>query len=285
MAGRSESAMIRRARIAALAALVAAGAPAVHAQTQPELVARTELRVCADPSDLPFSNRQGEGFENRIAALIAKDLDLPMATVWFPQVVGFVRNTLRAGQCDLVMGTVSGDAIMEATNPYYHSGYMIVSRAADHIAATSIGDPVLAKKRIGLVAATPPTDLLLRHDLMANVRSYSLAVDTRFESPGREMLQDIADNSIDVGLLWGPIAGYWIAHDHLPLTAAFIEDEPGSTRLDYYIAMGVRTGEPAWRRRINQAIKAHQAEITAILAEYSIPQLDAQKHPVPATSR
>jgi quinoprotein dehydrogenase-associated probable ABC transporter substrate-binding protein len=275
----------RNALAAIILVLSQAFWPAGAQTMAPELVARTELRVCADPSNLPFSNRAGEGFENKIAAVVAKDLNLPMTTVWFPQVVGFVRNTLRAGTCDLVMGAVSGDSIMESTNPYYHSGYMIVTRAADGIAATSVGDPALAGKRIGLVAATPPTDLLLRHDMMANVRSYSLAVDTRFESPGRAMLQDLVDGTIDVGLLWGPIAGFWIAHDHLPLTASFLAEEPGSTRLDYYISMGVRAGEPVWRRRINQAIEAHRAEISAILAEYSVPQLDAQKRPIPVPAR
>ncbi len=151
---------------------------------------------------------------------------------------------------------------------------MIVTRTADHLTARSVGDPGLAKKRFGVIAATPPTDLLLRHDLMANVHSYSLAVDTRFESPGREMLQDLVDGTIDVGLLWGPIAGYWIAREHLPLTAAFIEPEEGAPRLDFYIAMGVRAGEPEWRRRINQVLKAKQDDIAAILAQYSIPQLD-----------
>jgi quinoprotein dehydrogenase-associated probable ABC transporter substrate-binding protein len=279
--------MTRLVALAGAVALLQAAWPAM-AQTQtqaPELVARTELRVCADPNNLPYSNKAGEGFENRIAAIFAKDLGLPLTTVWFPQVIGFVRNTLRAGACDLVMGTVSGDNMVEATNPYYHSGYMIVTRTADHITATSVGDPALAGKRIGLIAATPPTDLLLRHDLMSNVHSYSLAVDTRFDSPGRAMLQDLVDGNIDVGLLWGPIAGFWIKHDNLPLTASFLEDEPGSTRLDYYIAMGVRSGEPQWRRRINQEIDKHRAEIDAILAEYNVPLLDAQKHPIVPASR
>ena len=278
--------MTLKLRAAVLGACLALAAAPIGAQPQsPELVARTELRVCADPSNLPFSDRQGEGFENRIAALLASDLGLPLATVWFPQVGGFVRNTLRARQCDLVMGTVSGDPVMDATNPYYHSGYMIVTRTSDHIAATSVGDPSLTGKRFGIIAATPPTDLLLRHDLMSHVHSYSLAVDTRFESPGRAMLQDLVDANIDVGLLWGPIAGYWIAREHLPLTAAFIEPEEGATRLDFHIAMGVRAGEPEWRRRINQALRSKQGEIAAILAEFSIPQLDAQNRPVRAGSR
>lgn len=254
---------------------------AARAQTA-ELIDRTELRVCADPNDLPLSNKAGEGFENKIAELIGQDLNLPVSYVWFPQVVGFVRNTLRAHQCDLVMGAVSGDAVMEDTNPYYHSGYMIVSRADAGIAAHAIGDPALADKRIGLVAATPPTDLLLKHGLMAHVTSYALAVDTRYDSPSRAMLQDIVDGKLDVGLVWGPFAGYFIKHDQLPLTAAFLDGEEGSTRLDFHIAMGVRANEPEWRRRINQAIERHKAEITRILVDYGVPMLDEQGHPIAA---
>src|SRR4051794_37728921 len=142
-----------------------------------ELIERSELRVCADPNNLPFSNQAREGFENRIADIIGAALGLPVSYVWFPQVVGFVRNTLGARACDLVMGAVSGDGIMDTTNPYYHTGYMLVTREADGINARSIGDPALADKRFGLVAATPPTDLLLRHHLLDHTTSYALAVD------------------------------------------------------------------------------------------------------------
>jgi quinoprotein dehydrogenase-associated probable ABC transporter substrate-binding protein len=254
---------------------------AVHAQTA-ELIARTELRVCADPSDLPFSNKEGEGFENKIAALIGKDLGVPVNYVWFPQVVGFVRNTLRAHQCDLVMGAVSGDAVMDETNPYYHSGYMVVTGKDSGLKIHSLADPALAGKKIGLVAATPPTDLLLKHDLMKQVTTYALAVDTRFESPPRAMLQDVADGKLDVGLIWGPFAGFYIKRDKLPLDAVFLDSEDASTRLDFHIAMGVRAGEPEWRRRINQAIEHQHGEIAKILAEYAIPQLDEQGKPIAA---
>jgi len=235
-----------------------------------ELITQTELRVCADPNNLPFSNQAREGFENRIAEIIGADLGLPVSYVWFPQVVGFVRNTLRARACDLVMGAVSGDGIMDTTNPYYHTGYMLVTRSADKITAHAVGDPALADKRFGVVAATPPTDLLLRHGLLDHTRSYPLAVDTRYDNPPRRMLDDLASGQIDVALVWGPIAGYAISHDHLPLTAVFIDPEPDAPRLDYRIAMGVRAGEPEWRRRINQAIGRHQKEIAAVLAAYGL---------------
>ncbi len=241
-----------------------------------EMISRTELRVCADPNNLPYSNEARQGFENRIAEIIGADLELPVTYVWFPQVTGFVRNTLRARECDLVMGAVSGDGIMDSTNPYYHTGYMMVTRTADGITAKSVGDPALAGKKFGVIAATPPTDLLVRHHLMDQVRPYALRVDTRISNPPRAMLQDLVDGQIDVALVWGPTAGYAIKQDHLPLTAVFIEPEPGAPRLDYRVAMGVRANEPEWRRRINQAIIKHKAEITAVLADYGMPLVDEQ---------
>jgi len=274
--------MSRHPALLLAALILPAFAPApANAQTA-ELIARTELRVCADPSDLPFSNKEGEGFENKIATLIGKDLGVPVNYVWFPQVVGFVRNTLRAHQCDLVMGAVSGDSVMDETNPYYHSGYMVVTRKESGLQIHSLADPALAGKKIGLVAATPPTDLLLKHNLMPQVTTYALAVDTRFESPPRAMLQDIADGKIDVGLIWGPFAGFYIKRDKLPLDAVFLDGEGETSRLDFHIAMGVRAGEPEWRRRINQAIEHQHAEITKILADYGIPQLDEQGRPIVA---
>jgi quinoprotein dehydrogenase-associated probable ABC transporter substrate-binding protein len=264
-----------------LAMTVGWGCATANAQVA-DLVPRTTLRVCADPSDLPFSNDRKEGFENRIADVIAQDLGVPVAYVWFPRIGAFARQTLQKRQCDLVMGTVAGDDEMDTTTPYYHSGYMIVSRADAGIKATTLGDPSLADKRIGLIASTPPTDLLIRHDLMAHVTSYSLSVDSRFESPARQMVQDIIDRKIDIGLLWGPIAGYYVTHEHLPLTAEFLTPEPDSARLDYHISMGLRAGEPDWRRRINQAIQKQQPQIAAILAEYGVPLLDEENHAVAA---
>ena len=263
------------ARLAAAAfALAVLAGPALAQRA--ELISRTELRVCADPSNMPFSDKAGEGFENKIADIVGADLSLPVTDVWFPQVIGFVRNTLRARDCDLVMGAVSGDDVMDSTNPYYHTGYMIVTRTADGITARSVGDPALADKKFGLIARTPPTDLLVRHHLMDQVKPYPLMVDTRISNPASAMLHDLVDGVIDVALVWGPPAGYAIKREQLPLTARFIEPEPDEPRLDYRIAMGVRINEPEWRRRVNQAISKHRAEIAAVLADYGIPQLDDQ---------
>ena len=252
-----------------------------HARAQrAELVMTTELRVCADPNNMPWTDKAQEGFENKIADVIGADLKVPVSYFYFPLVASFVRNTLAAHQCDLIMGTASGGAV-DATNPYYHTGYQIVTRAEDAITARSVGDPALAGKRFGIIAATPPTNLLLKHQLLDRTESYSRATESHFGTPDRQMIQDLLDHKIDVALLWGPVAGYAILHERLPLRAAFLEPEPDSPRLDYRIAMGVRAGEPEWRRTINAAILRRQGEITGILQSYGVPLLDERNQPIP----
>jgi quinoprotein dehydrogenase-associated probable ABC transporter substrate-binding protein len=257
------------------AAIVAAAGHPSLAQTG-EIVDRTELRVCADPNNLPFSNQSEEGFENRVARVVAEELHLPVSYYWFPQIVGFVRNTLRARQCDLVMGTVAGDDIMQTTNPYYYSTYVMVVRTDRGLSFDGMTDPKLATMRLGVVGGTPPSDLLVRHGLMANTKPYALTVDTRYESPAHELVKDVVSGEIDVGLIWGPIAGYYIKRDSLPLRMTALHGEADSARMDYRIAMGVRANEPEWRRRINAIILKRQSDFTAILREYGIPLLNEQ---------
>lgn len=250
------------------------GLPAA-AQTA-DVVDRTALKVCADPNNLPFSDEKKEGFENKIADLMGVALGLKVEYTWFPQIVGFVRNTLQAYRCDLVMGTVAGDEIMQTTNPYYFTTYVMVYRSDKGFAFKGVEDPRLASLRLGVVSATPPSDLLVRHDLMARTKPYQLTVDTRVESPTHQMVQDVVDGTIDVGFLWGPIAGYYRKHDKLPLTLVPLKDEPGAARMRYHIAMGVRGNEPEWRRRVNAVILKQQPQITVILRDYGVPLLDEQ---------
>ena len=270
---------LRRVVSGALVAALPIAAVAL-AQTG-ELVDRSALRVCADPSNLPFSNQKEEGFENKIARLIGDELKLPVSYVWFPQVTGFVRNTLRAHQCDLVLGTVAGDDIVQTTNPYYYTTYVMVYRSDSGLSFTGIEDPKMASLAIGVVAGTPPADLLARHHLMGHARPYALMVDTRYESPTHEMIQDIVDRKVDIGLLWGPIAGYYIHHDHLPLAFVALKNEPGAARMDYHIAMGVRVNEPEWRARINGVIRNRHDAIVAVLRDYGVPLLDEQGRSLP----
>jgi quinoprotein dehydrogenase-associated probable ABC transporter substrate-binding protein len=262
--------------ITALVGLAFVCARAAVAAETADVVDRTALRVCADPSDLPYSDQKQQGFENKIADLLAKSLALKVEYTWFPQIIGFVRNTLQAYRCDLVMGTVAGDEIMQTTNPYYFTTYVMVYRSDKGYAFKTLDDPGLTKLRLGVVSATPPSDLLVRHDLMAHTKPYQLTVDTRVESPTHQMIKDVVDGTIDVGLLWGPIAGYYTKHDKLPLTLVPLADEPGAPRMKYHIAMGVRGNEPDWRRRINAVILKEKPQITAILRDYGVPLLDEQ---------
>jgi quinoprotein dehydrogenase-associated probable ABC transporter substrate-binding protein len=273
--GSAIEATMRWACLVALLGGLLCGAGPAAAQTD-ELVDRGALKVCADPNNLPFSNERKQGFENRIAELIGSELDRNVDYTWFPQVIGFVRNTLRAHLCDLVMGTVASDEIMQTTNPYYFTTYVILHRSDKGLAFEDLDDPNLKTLRFGTVAGTPPADLLVRHDLMSRTKPYALSVDTRFESPTHEMVQDIVDGTIDVGFLWGPIAGFYRKHDALPLTLVPLKSEPGAARMAYHIAMGVRANEPEWRRRVNAAILKRQAEITTILRDYGVPLLNEQ---------
>jgi quinoprotein dehydrogenase-associated probable ABC transporter substrate-binding protein len=254
--------------------LLAMGRPGA-AQTA-DTVDRTELKVCADPNNLPFSDEKKEGFENKIAELMGTELGLKVDYTWFPQVIGFVHNTLRAHLCDLVMGTVAGDEIMQTTNPYYFTTYVMFYRSDKGHTLAGAEDPHLASLRLGVVAGTPPSDLLVRHELMSHTRPYALTVDTRSESPTHEMVQDVVDGAIDVGFLWGPIAGYYRKLNDLPLTLVPLKDEPGAARMEYHIAMGVRANEAEWRRRINAAILKRQPEITTTLRQFGVPLLNEQ---------
>jgi len=263
-----------------LCGLLALAAPGVFATAAlavtSEAVDRSSLRVCADPSNLPFSNQAGEGFENKIAELLAKELAVPVRYTWFPQATGFVRNTLRARKCDIVVGISLGFELLQNTNPYYRSSYALVYRSDAGLTLTALDDPALKKLRLGVVAGTPPASLMARYGLLGQVRPYHLVADTRFEQPGKRMIEDIAAGDVDVGLLWGPIAGYYGKQQTPPLTVVPLAGRPSGIRMDFRITMGVRFNEPEWKREINELIKRKQPEINAILADYGVPLLDDQ---------
>jgi quinoprotein dehydrogenase-associated probable ABC transporter substrate-binding protein len=269
---------IRRGAIAA--ALTSCLSAAALSQTTGGADDGPALRVCADPSGLPFSNDKGEGLENRIATLFANKLDLPLHYTWYPNSVGFLRNTLRARRCDLVMGIASGADMVLSTNPYYRSSYVIVTRRADGLDVDTIGDPRLRALKIGVIAGTPPADLMAAGGLMANARPYHLHVDTRAEAPGRQMIEDLAGGQIDAALLWGPIAGYFARRHAGAMKVVPLLKDAKSTRLTFYISMGVRPGETEWKNTVNRLIGDNQAAITAILKEYGVPLLDARDNPL-----
>ncbi|MFY0991811.1 quinoprotein dehydrogenase-associated putative ABC transporter substrate-binding protein [Halomonas sp. C05BenzN] len=238
----------------------------------PERQDREALRVCADGNNLPFSNEAGEGFENHIAELMAEDLGVPLVHVWAPQVMGFVRNTLELRVCDVMIGAVAGYEFVQNTNAYYRSVYALVVPEASDLEVTSLTDPALAGRRIGVVTETPPLVALRR--VGARVESYPLMVDTRVRAPVRDAVEDVVAGNTEGAVLWGPLAGYYAARQDPPLRVIPLVDDDSGARLEYRITMGIRRGEPQWKDWINDFIDRHQEEIEAILVEYGVPLLD-----------
>jgi quinoprotein dehydrogenase-associated probable ABC transporter substrate-binding protein/PQQ-dependent catabolism-associated CXXCW motif protein len=275
----------KRAALALIAALAGSTGPAAlgaEGSLPGELVDRDTLRVCSDPNNLPYSNEAGEGFENKIAELLAAKLGVDLQYSWYPSSVGFVRNTLGARLCDLVIGTTSTSELMQNTNPYYRSGYVLVQRAEAKVKAASLHDPVLGEMRIGAVARTPPVDLLARQGLIDHLVPYHLMVDTRYDHPAHTMIEDVAKGTIDAALVWGPIGGYFAKRSNATLEITPLLGEDRRVRLDFLITMGLRRGEPQWKDTLNRLLREHRAEIQAILLDYGVPLLDNQGRPIEA---
>lgn len=252
-------------------ALTAVGASADTS----DLVSDSAFRVCADPANMPFSNSAGEGFENRIAELLAAKLELPVSYTWYPQATGFVRRTLTEHRCDVIMGFAQGHELVLNTNHYYVSAYSLVTRADGPLAGIDrIGDPLLKDHALGVVAGTPPADHLARAGLIAAVRGYPLVVDSRHDNTADRMIADLVNGEIDAAFMWGPIAGWKAKDAPLPLTVTPLLREEGPPRMFYRVTLGVRFGEDTWKRKLNSLLRRNKAEIDAILAEYGVPLVD-----------
>jgi quinoprotein dehydrogenase-associated probable ABC transporter substrate-binding protein len=271
---------IRTGLWAILAAIFAADAAAQGGNDLSlELIDPNVLRVCADPGNMPFSNEKQEGFENKIAELFAQKLGKTLAYTWFPQVTGFVRNTLGAHKCDVIIGFVQGDELVQNTNPYYRTAYALVFKSGGSLdGVTTLADPRLKDKRLGVVAGTPPSNLLVVNGLMAHAKPYPLLVDTRVDSSARDMISDLDGGQIDAGVLWGPMAGYYARHATPPLKVVPLVEETAGPRLSYHITMGVRASDQEWKRTLNGLIRENREAIDAILNEYGVPLLDEQNH-------
>jgi quinoprotein dehydrogenase-associated probable ABC transporter substrate-binding protein len=269
---------------AAAIALAVFFATPISVTAQPaDLVSRTALRVCADPANMPFSNEAGEGFENKIAELLAADLGLPLEYTWFPQATGFVRNTLGAKRCDVVIGYVAGSEVIQSTNPYYKSAWTLIYRKDRELdGVESLTDARLKGRRLGVVAGAPPATIMVTNGLMARAKPYALVVDRRYESPAEEMIRDIESGDIDGGVLWGPIAGYYARKSGTPLSVVPLVHEDRSVPMAYRITLGLRHGETEWKHRLNDFLSVHQAEIEAVLLRFGVPLLDEQDRPVAA---
>ena len=274
-----------------LAVLVCAGAALAD---EPNKTVNNALRVCADPNNLPFSNSKGEGFENKIAELLARDLGRRLEYTWFPQRQGFIRNTLKKKDvsgsfaCDLVIGVPTGFELAATTKPYYRSSYAMVfvkGRGLDGVRTPDdvlkLDPAVLRSLKFGVFGRTPPTEWLLQHGLMQQGVPYQLQTGDPEQYPGEIIQKDLATGKIDVAFVWGPIAGYFATkRATVPMTVVAFPPDAG-IRSDFNVSMGVRKGEGTWQERIEQFLDKNRAKIQAILTEYGVPQLelsDARTH-------
>ena len=264
----------------ALSALTAS----VAAQDAP----RTALRVCQDPNNLPFSNLEGKGIENRIAEVFGKALGLPVTYYSFPQRLAFIRNTLRFKlpgsdyPCDIVMGVPAGYDQVSVTKPYYRSTYALVyvkGKGLDKVASTAdflaLEPARLAALRIGVHDRSPASAWLDKHKLVDQGVPYAMMNADPAQYPGEIIEKDLATGKIDVAIVWGPIAGYFAQRVKTPeLVVVPMKSEPG-VRFDYEMAMGVRYGEREWKQQVEALIESRRPEIQAILKEYGVPIVDA----------
>ena len=255
-------------------------APVCAAEGQrPDLVNRTALRVCADPANMPFSNDKNEGFENKIAEIVAAELKVQVEYTWFPQATGFIRQTLFAKRCDVVIGYAQGDELVLNTNHYYRSTYALLYRAGTGLdGVVSLADPRLKDRRIGVIAGTPPGSIMAQLGLIQRAKPYPLMVDRRHDSPGERMINDIRSGDIDAGVLWGPIAGYFAAKGGDKLLVVPLLKETGTPRMAYRITFGVRNLEDDWKHQLNAVIAKRQSDIDALLLQFGVPLLDEQSN-------
>ncbi|MBV8573937.1 MAG: substrate-binding domain-containing protein [Acetobacteraceae bacterium] len=274
---------------AALLVVAAALGAASHVRAQSsetgdlsiELVDPKVLRVCADPRNMPFSNEKGEGFENKLAELFAEKLQKKLDYAFFPQATGFVRMTLGSHRCDVIMGFPQGDDLAQGTNPYYRTAYAMVVKAGSGLEdVATLGDMRLKGKHIGIVAGTPPATNMAANGLMMNAKPYPLMIDTRVDSSAEAMIKDLDSGTIDVAVLWGPMAGFYARNANPPLHVTPLVKETVGPKLVYRIGMGVRPADQNWKRMLNRLIQENQPAINKILLDFGVPLLDENDQPI-----
>ncbi len=258
-----------------LLSLVLLASPSGPGQAQTsDLVSDHAFRVCADPANFPMSSQDDGGYENTLAELFAAKLDLPVEYTWYPMATGFIRNTLTAKKCDVVIGFAQGDELVLNTNHYLTSTYaLILPEAGDLAGVETLSDPALQGRRIGIIAGTPPSAHMARHGLIARAKAYNLVVDRRYESPAVDMLDDLAAGEIDAAILWGPLGGPLVKAGYPGMKVVPLIREELPPRLFYRITMGVRMGEKTWQRELNSLIRRHQDEINAVLHDAGVPMI------------
>ena len=241
-----------------------------------------EVRVCADPNNLPFSNQKQEGFENRIAELVAHDLNAKLTYVWSAQRRGFTRNTLTAHKCDLFVGIPSSFERVSATIPYYRSTYVFVTRRDRGLKLASFDDPQLKKLQIGVQLIgddginTPPAHALSRRHMIENVHGFTVYGDYRTPNPPARIIDAVARGEVDVAVAWGPLAGYFAEHSPVALDVVPVSPQIDLPFLPFVfdISMGVRRENSGLKEQLNGIITRRKHEIDAILQQYSVPRVD-----------
>jgi mxaJ protein len=237
------------------------------------------LRVCADPDNLPFSNERLEGFENKIAALVAQDLGVPLNYTWWPHQRGLIRRTLNEDLCDVLMGVPKGYDPVLWTKPYYRTAYVSASLPERGLQITSLDDPRLSQLKIGVHVNTPPHDALAQHGIVgANVVAYRLFYTPQphpEEYPGK-VLEDLLAGQLDVALVWGPWAGYFAKKHSVPMVLLPLRGGSRAIPFSFDISIGVRKGEKALKAELEEALKRQTIGIKAILEEYGIPLVAAE---------
>src|SRR3954453_7390075 len=248
-----------------------------------ELVDPKVLRVCGDPRNLPFSNEKGEGFVNKLAELFAGKLQKKLDYMFFPQATGFVKMTLGAHRCDVIMGFPQGDDLAQGTNPYYRTAYALVAKQGSGLDdVATLEDGRLKGKRIGIVAGTPPATNMAVAGLMTNAKPYPLMIDTRIDSSVAAMIKDLMAGEIDAAVLWGPLAGYYARQVTPSLSVTPLVKETSGPRLAYRIGVGVRPADQTWKRLLNRLIQENQPAINKILLDFGVPLLDENDRPITA---
>jgi len=246
-----------------------------------ELVDPKVLRVCADPRNLPFSNEKGEGFENKLAEFLAAKLQKKLDYMYFPQATGFVRVTLGAHRCDVIMGFPQGDDLVQGSNPYYRTAYALIAKQGSGLDdVDTLEDARLKGKHIGVVAGTPPATNMAAAGLMATAKPYPLMIDTRVDSSAEAMINDLSKGDIDAGILWGPMAGFYAKKANPPLHVTPLVKEKTGPQLVFRIGMGVRRADQNWKRQLNRLIQENQPAINKILLDYGVPLLDENNQPI-----
>ncbi len=269
-------------RSAALAtlALVLAAAPAPTTGTPAPGEADT-LQVAADPNNLPFSNQRGEGFENEIARMLAHDLGDSLAYVWWPQRRGFIRSTLNVGAGEVVIGVPAGYGLAATTRPYYRSTFVFVSRADRGLRLRTLDDPALRTLRIGVpviggdFAQVPPVQALVERGIVDNLRGYTVTSDLERLDPPFELVEAVTRGEVDVGIAWGPPAGWFARRSSVPLALARIEPAPSDTLpFTFGISMAVRRDRPGLRDTLDAFIARRGPEIRRVLESYGVPLVE-----------